>query len=37
MKVLDIWMSTPFDGGRHAARLANITALEERLRKEYGA
>ena len=37
MKVLDIWMSTPFDGGRHAARIANITALEERLRKEYGA
>jgi ribose 5-phosphate isomerase B len=37
MKVLDIWMTTPFDGGRHAARLANITALEERLRKEYGA
>lgn len=37
MKVLEIWMSTPFDGGRHAARIANITALEERLRKEYGA
>ena len=37
MKVLDIWMATPFDGGRHAARIANITALEERLRKEYGA
>ena len=37
MKVLEIWMATPFDGGRHAARIANITALEERLRKEYGA
>jgi len=37
MKVLEIWMATPFDGGRHAARIANISALEERLRKEYGA
>ena len=37
LKALDIWMTTPFDGGRHAARVANITALEERLRKEYGA
>jgi ribose 5-phosphate isomerase B len=37
LKVLDIWMITPFDGGRHAARVANIAALEERLRKEYGA
>jgi ribose 5-phosphate isomerase B len=36
-KVLEIWMATPFDGGRHAARIGNITALEERLRKEYGA
>jgi RpiB/LacA/LacB family sugar-phosphate isomerase len=35
MKILDIWMSTPFDGGRHTARLENITALEERLKKEY--
>jgi ribose 5-phosphate isomerase B len=37
LKVLDIWMTTPFEGGRHAARVANIAALEERLRKEYGA
>jgi len=37
MKVLEIWMTTPFDGGRHATRIANIKALEERLRKEYGA
>ncbi len=37
LKALEIWMSTPFDGGRHAARIGNITALEERLRKEYGA
>ena len=37
LKVLEIWMTTPFDGGRHATRIGNITALEERLRKEYGA
>ena len=37
LKALEIWMTTPFDGGRHAARIANIAALEERLRKEYGA
>jgi ribose 5-phosphate isomerase B len=36
-KVLEIWMTTPFDGGRHAARVGNISSLEERLRKEYGA
>ena len=37
MKVLEIWMATPFDGGRHATRIGNITALEDRLKKEYGA
>ena len=36
-KILEIWLATPFDGGRHADRIANIAALEERLRKEYGA
>jgi ribose 5-phosphate isomerase B len=34
LKILDVWMTTPFDGGRHAERIANITALEERLKKE---
>ena len=37
LKILETWMATPFDGGRHAARIANVTALEERLEKEYGA
>ena len=32
--ILEVWLATPFDGGRHAARLANIAALEERVRKE---
>jgi len=36
LKALAIWMTTPFDGGRHATRIANIAALEERLKKEYG-
>ena len=36
LKVLEIWLTTPFDGGRHAARIANIAALEDRLKKEHG-
>jgi ribose 5-phosphate isomerase B len=36
-KILETWLATPFDGGRHAQRLANLAALEERLKKEYGA
>lgn len=35
LKVLDIWMTTPFEGERHSSRIANITALEDRLKKEY--
>jgi ribose 5-phosphate isomerase B len=35
LKVLHIWMSTAFEGARHAPRLANIAALEDRLKKEY--
>jgi ribose 5-phosphate isomerase B len=37
LKALDIWMAAPFEGGRHADRIANIASLEERLRKEYGS
>ena len=37
LRILKIWMTTPFEGARHAPRLDNITALEERLKKEYGA
>lgn len=36
LEILRTWMATPFEGGRHAARVANIAALEERLEKEYG-
>lgn len=37
VKILRTWMTTPFEGGRHQPRIDNIDALEERLRKEYGA
>jgi ribose 5-phosphate isomerase B len=37
LKILDIWMTTEFEGARHQPRLDNITALEQRLKKEYGA
>jgi ribose 5-phosphate isomerase B len=35
LRALEIFLAAPFDGGRHAARVANIAALEERLRKEW--
>lgn len=34
LRILETWIDAPFDGGRHAARLANIANLEERVRKE---
>lgn len=35
LKLLDIWMTTEFEGERHVPRLNNIKALEDRLKKEY--
>lgn len=35
--ILKTWLETPFDGARHAERIANVAHLEERLRKEYGS
>lgn len=35
LRVLKTWMDTSFDGGRHQPRLDSITALEDRLKKEY--
>lgn len=35
LRLLKTWMETPFEGERHLPRLANITALEDRLKKEY--
>ncbi len=28
-KIVEVWLSTPFDGGRHARRLRKISAIEE--------
>ena len=33
-RLVEIWLSTPFDGGRHARRLAKITAMESRNGKQ---
>lgn len=30
-RIIDIWLNTPFDGGRHAARVEKIVQLERRL------
>jgi ribose 5-phosphate isomerase B len=27
-RLVDLWLATPFDGGRHAARVAKISALD---------
>lgn len=35
MKILETWMSTAFDGGRHAERLARIGDLERRQEKDW--
>jgi ribose 5-phosphate isomerase B len=35
LKVLEVWMATGFDGGRHAERLARIEELERRLEKDW--
>jgi ribose 5-phosphate isomerase B len=29
LKMVDIWLITPFDGGRHARRIQKLTALDE--------
>jgi ribose 5-phosphate isomerase B len=33
-EVLRVWLSTPFGGGRHAARVAKITQIERKYAKE---
>lgn len=32
VEILDIWLNTQFEGGRHAERLALITQIEEKFR-----
>ncbi len=29
LKIIDVWLTTPFDGGRHARRVQKITALDK--------
>ena len=31
-KILDIWLSTPFEGGRHLKRVEQISAIEKKIR-----
>jgi RpiB/LacA/LacB family sugar-phosphate isomerase len=31
-EIIDVWMNTPFEGGRHAARLAKIEELSQRVK-----
>ncbi len=31
-RIVDVWLETPFDGGRHARRLEKISAIEQRER-----
>jgi ribose 5-phosphate isomerase B len=33
-RMIDIWLSTPFEGGRHARRVQKITDLEQRIKHE---
>jgi RpiB/LacA/LacB family sugar-phosphate isomerase len=32
LDIIDVWMKTPFEGGRHAARLAKIDELSQRVK-----
>lgn len=33
-RVIEIWLKTPFEGGRHARRLEKISAIEEEIAQE---
>jgi ribose 5-phosphate isomerase B len=35
LKIVDIWLATAFEGGRHLRRLDKIRAIEERNFKPY--
>jgi ribose 5-phosphate isomerase B len=34
LDILDVWLATSFDGGRHAERLEMITELEKKMQQE---
>lgn len=33
-KILDIWLTTPFEGGRHARRVRKVTTIDQKHRSE---
>jgi len=33
-RMIEVWLNTPFDGGRHARRVDKISDLEQRVEKE---
>jgi ribose 5-phosphate isomerase B len=33
-RMIEVWLNTPFDGGRHARRIDKITDLERRIEQE---
>lgn len=33
-RMIELWLNTPFEGGRHARRIEKITALEEEIERE---
>ncbi len=33
-RVIELWLSTPFEGGRHARRIEKITELEKKIKEE---
>lgn len=35
-RMVEIWLNTPFDGGRHARRVEKIRALEQQVEREFG-
>ena len=35
-RMVEIWLNTPFEGGRHARRVEKIAALERMVRAEHG-
>ena len=36
-KILDVWLTTPFDGGRHARRIEKIAAINQKHHPEKSA
>jgi len=33
-RMIELWLSTPFDGGRHARRVAKIAEIEEQIHRD---